>query len=366
MRPVLANRSLIPHAERVVIKVGSSSLTMADGTLNRERVRTIAAILSHCYHRGQRPVLVSSGAVAAGVGILGLSGRPTDTAGQQACAMVGQSGLMAAYAEEFDHFGISIGQALLTADDVMKRSQYANVTAALNRLLDLGTIPILNENDAVTSQALRLGDNDRLAALATHIVDADVMVLLTDVDGLYTAPPGEPGAMRIDTVSDTSDLDGLKITGRGTLLGTGGMSTKVIAARMVSTFGVPTVITSAENLGPALEGDDVGTWFAATGPRSAARDRWIVHAARISGTVTIDDGAEVALKRGGASLLAVGITDMSGTFRIGDGIEIRNTAGELIARGLSGWDSDELQSVLGRSGVGRPVVHIDDLVLSRQ
>lgn len=350
---------------RVVVKVGSSSLTRPDGTLNRDRLSLIANQLADCYEAGSKVALVSSGAVAAGVGVLDLPGKPTDVAGHQAAAMVGQSRLMSVYTEEFVGRGITIGQVLLTADDVMRRSHYSNARNALTQLLDMGVVPIVNENDAVATHELRLGDNDRLAALVAHLTRADMMVLLTDVDGLYTGPPSQPGSVKVDVVRDIRELEKYRLTGRGSDMGTGGMVTKVRAARMASAFGIPTVITSADSFGDLIAGKRVGTRFEPTGKRGGARDMWIVHAARIRGVLTIDDGAQEVLRRGGVSLLAVGVTAVSGTFGIGDAVEIRTRGGDLLARGLSGWDSVELAENLGVAGAGRPAVHADDLVLIR-
>ena len=366
MKRVLANRSLVSRAPRFVVKVGSSSLTKSDGRLNHERLATLSDTLATAYGRGQRFALVSSGAVAAGVGSLGIGSRPTDMSGMQAAAMVGQTKLMSSYGERFGEHGIGIGQVLLTADDVMRRNHYRNARAALDKLLGMGIVPIVNENDAVATTELRLGDNDRLAAIIAHLIGADFLLLLTDVDGLYSGPPSEPGSRPIPFVGNIDELKNYSITGRGSAFGTGGMSTKVTAARMATAFGVPTIITSAGNLGPALEGEPVGTWFAATGSKSNARALWIAHAAQSSGQVRLDEGAVAALESGGNSLLAVGITDVVGTFDPGDAIDIIGPGGTLVARGLAGWDSESLRANAGVAGAGRPAVHVDDLVLVRR
>jgi len=347
----------------VVVKVGSSSLTLPDGTLNETQVRDVAGAVSAARERGQRVVLVSSGAVAAGVGHLGIDRRPTDLVGLQAAAMVGQSWLMAAYSAAFAERGIGIGQVLLTADDVVRRRHYANAQASLTRLLDLGIVPIVNENDAVANDELRLGDNDRLAALVAHLVSASVLVLLTDVDGLYTAPPTESGSRLIKHVAGPADLAGLDITGRGSRFGTGGMASKVHAATMATSFGVPVILTSTATVALALEGADVGTWFAATGKRTHARTLWLAYAAQARGSVTVDDGAAAVLRRGGASLLPVGITESAGNFDAGDVIEVRTATGELLGRGLSAYNASELARLQGVSGAGRPAIHVDDLAL---
>ncbi|WP_182354002.1 glutamate 5-kinase [Flaviflexus huanghaiensis] len=365
MNRALANRAFVSSAPRFVVKIGSSSLTKADGTLNRKALETLSDTLSDAYDRNQRFALISSGAVAAGVGRLGIASRPTDMSGLQAAAMVGQPHLMTAYGEQFGMRGIGIGQVLLTADDVIRRTHYRNARLALEKLFAMGIIPIVNENDAVATTELRLGDNDRLAAIIAHLVRADVLILLTDVDGLYSGPPSDPGSRPIRFVGNMAELENYSITGRGSLFGTGGMATKVTAARMATAFGIPALVTSAENLRPALAGEPVGTWFAATGQKSNARALWIAHAAKSHGQVRLDAGAVDALESGGNSLLAVGITDVVGTFDPGDPIDILGPGGDLIARGLAGWDSERLRESAGQPGAGRPAVHVDDMVLLR-
>lgn len=362
---MLANRAFISHANRLVVKVGSSSLTEADGTLNRQMLIGLGESLANAHDRGQGVALVSSGAVAAGIGSLGFATRPADIAGAQAAAMVGQGRLMAAYSEVFSRRGIGIAQVLLTVDDMTRRRHYANARAALERLFDAGIVPIVNENDAVATHELTLGDNDWLAALTAHLIGADALILLTDVDGLYTGPPGTPDAKPIAVVGDMSELEDYNITGRGSTFGTGGMRTKVRAAQVATCFGIPTIITSAARLPEALAGDPVGTWFAATGSKAPARDLWIAHAAPVHGRLALDEGAARAVTASRASLLAVGITDVSGDFEIGDAVDVYDHLGRRIARGLAGWSARELADVIGREHVGRPAVHADDLVLLR-
>ena len=368
MKEPLLNRNLLGQAHRIVVKVGSSSLTLPDGSLNWVQLAHLAAVLSEARGRGQQVVLVSSGAAAAGVGPLGLAGKPKDIHMHQAAAMVGQSRLMAAYDREFLKAGITIGQELLTVGDVINRQHYANAQSALRNLLGLGVIPIVNENDAVVTDQHRFGDNDRLAALVAHVVAADALILLTDVDGLYTAPPKLPGARLIAEVNSPEDLDGLEITGRGSDVGTGGMRTKVDAADIACSGGVPVLLTAAENIGAALAGETVGTWFAATGRRSSARALWLEHAAEVRGSIIVDDGAAAALRRRGVSLLPVGVAGVAGRFVAGDLIEIRDMTGATIARGLSGISAEELVRVAGdrvASQGMRPVVHVNDLVRVR-
>lgn len=368
MKEPLLNRNLLGQAHRIVVKVGSSSLTMPDGSLNWVQLQQLVRVLSEARGRGQQVVLVSSGAAAAGVGPLGLNGKPKDIHMHQVAAMVGQSRLMAAYDHEFLKSGITIGQVLLTVSDVVNRKHYANAQSALRNLLGLGVIPIVNENDAVVTDEHRFGDNDRLAALVAHVVAADALILLTDVDGLYTAPPKDPGACLISKVESPEDLQGLLITGRGSDFGTGGMRTKVDAADIACSGGVPVLLTSAENIGRALAGETVGTWFTPTGRRSSARALWLEHAAEVRGWIIVDDGAAAALRRRGVSLLPVGVTGVAGGFHAGDLIEIRDMTGETIARGLTSISAEELVRFAGDKAASqgmKPVVHVNDLVMVR-
>lgn len=362
MKTALRERGQMRRAERVVVKVGSSSLTLADGSLDITRLNALTRELSAARNRGQQVVLVSSGARAAGMPALGLTGKASDVRLQQAAAMIGQSRLMAFYERAFADSGITVGQVLLTAADVIDRKHYANAQEALNCLLDLGIIPIVNENDAVVTDELRFGDNDRLAALVAHIVAADALVLLTDVDGLYTAPPSVTGARLIDSVSCAEDLTGLDITGRGSsTVGTGGMRTKVDAARLATAGGVGVLLTSVANVGSALQEGRTGTWFVPTGVRTSARKLWLEHAAQASGRIIVDDGAVRALDRG-ASLLHVGVVGIKGRFGAGDLVDIVDVRGDVVARGLAGYSSDKVVVMELGDDVARPVVHRNDLV----
>lgn len=362
MQHLLSNRVLLGQAPRIVIKIGSSSLT-ENGSLAREQITRLVDVVGPARARGQQVVLVSSGSIAAGLKPLGFRRRPFDVRDQQAASMVGQSHLIRAYTDEFARYGITIGQTLLTPDDVVDRRHYNNVQSALNRLLHLGVVPIVNENDAVVTDEIRFGDNDRLAALVAHIVDATALILLTDVEGLYTAPPGTPGAELISEVTNMDALANLTITGKGSDVGTGGMATKVDAARMATSGGVATLLASTSQLGAALNGEIVGTWFLPRSRKVPARDLWLRHAALVKGTITVDDGAKNALKSGGASLLAVGMTDARGTITAGDLVSIVDTNGREVARGLSAFSTSELHGFIQGHVAPRPVVHADDLVL---
>lgn len=367
-------RLAVAAARTVVVKVGSSSLTQPSGHLDVGKLSALAAALSAAVGQGARVVLVSSGAIAAGFGPLGFDSRPTDVATQQATAAVGQGLLMAQYEMAFGRFGVRVGQILITAEDTIRAVQYRNVQRTLGRLLELGVVPIVNENDSLASNEIRFGDNDRLSALVANIVRADALVLLTDVDALYTAPPSQPGSRRIGYVPDViAALDDVTVGGSASGVGTGGMVTKLEAARVAAVSGIPTVLTCASNAGPALMGDSVGTAFAPVKHRGSSRRLWIGFAANPRGTFVADEGASRAVRGGRASLLSAGVLEVRGEFSAGDPVWIDDESGEHLARGLAGFDSEEIPQMLGRTTVqlkrflgdeyAHPLVHRDNLVL---
>jgi glutamate 5-kinase len=359
---------------RIVVKVGSSSLSSAGGGLDGDRVDSLVDALAAARARGDEIVLVSSGAIAAGLAPLGLARRPRDLATQQAAASVGQGALIARYAERFSSHGLVVGQVLLTADDVTRRSHYRNAHQTFARLLELGVVPIVNENDTVATSEIRFGDNDRLAALVSHLVHADRLVLLSDVDGLYDGDPAVAGSRIVADVRGEDDLAALDIVRpSASAIGTGGMITKVEAARIATGAGIPVLLTSAPQAAAALAGDDVGTRFHPTGRRRPTRLLWLAHASDTKGAVHLDAGAVRALTLRKASLLAAGITSVSGVFAAGDPVDLVDPDGTVIARGIANYDSGELPELLGRSthelaaalgaGYEREVVHRDDLML---
>jgi len=367
-------RESIARAERVVVKVGSSSLTSVDGGVDDERVDAIVRSLAARRAAGTQIVLVSSGAIATGFPSLGLSRRPQDLATQQAAASVGQGLLLAHYTHHFAEHGLTVGQVLLTSDDVTRRSHHRNAQRTLFRLLELGVVPVVNENDTVATDEIRVGDNDRLAALVAHVVQANALILLSDVDGLYDSPPNKPGARFIPEVRNAEDIEGARIGGIGSAgVGLGGMATKVQAATIATAAGIPTLVAAAQQVGQALETAEVGTVFHPTGRRSSTRLLWLAHATTPSGTVTLDDGAVEAVTVRRASLLPAGITAVDGTFVAGDPIDLLDQSGRAIARGLVNFDSRELPDLLGRSTrelarergpeYEREVVHRDDMVI---
>ena len=290
--PTAEARPEVVEAKRVVVKVGSSSLTTAAGGIDPARVRILAEVLAGARARGIEVVLVSSGAIAAGLAPLKLKRRPKSLPAQQAAASVGQGLLVHRYTEELARYGVITGQVLLTLDDVTRRSHYRNAYQTFAKLLELGVLPIVNENDTVATTEIRFGDNDRLAALVAHLVHADLLVLLSDVDGLYDAAPGVEGSALVTDVRGPEDLERVRL-GRagGAGVGTGGMQTKLEAARIATGAGIPAVLTAAEHAGAALAGERVGTLFHATGKRRPTRLLWLAHATEPQGTLLLDDGA---------------------------------------------------------------------------
>ena len=362
-------RRAVASANRIVVKVGSSSLTTAEGGLDPARLDALVDALAARSAAGSQVVLVSSGAIAAGLAPLKLSRRPRDLATQQAAASVGQLTLAHAYANSFGRYSLTVGQVLLTADDVVRRSHYRNAQRTFSRLLALGAVPVVNENDTVATEEIRFGDNDRLAALVAHLVGADALFLLSDVDALYSGDPRKPGAVRIDEVASASDVDGVRAgTAGASGLGTGGMASKLAAARLASSAGIPVLLTGASEAARALSSADVGTAFAATGSRLTARRFWLGYATDANGRLHLDDGAVAAVVGRRRSLLAAGITGVDGDFEAGDVVELVSLAGEVVARGVVGYDSAELPSLIGRKSHDLPeeqrreVVHADDLV----
>jgi glutamate 5-kinase len=365
-----AVRPEIAGARRVVVKVGSSSLTSLPGGLDAERLTALVDVLGAVRTAGREVVLVSSGAIAAGLAPLGLDGRPRDLATAQAAASVGQLRLVQTYADAFGRHDITVGQVLLTADDLTRRSHYRNAYRTVERLLALGALPIVNENDTVATEEIRFGDNDRLAALVAHVAQADALVLLSDVDGVYDGDPRVGPAQLVDTVTDPDDLAAVTLgvaTRNG--VGTGGMATKVEAALIAAQAGVPVVVTSTAQAAAALAGERVGTLFAPMGRRPSARQFWLRYASRPRGRVLLDDGAVRAVRERHASLLAAGVTGVTGEFLADDPVDLVGPDGVVVARGLVAYDAREMPALLGRKTGDLPpehrreVVHRDEMVL---
>ncbi|PRY42142.1 glutamate 5-kinase [Geodermatophilus tzadiensis] len=366
----MSARPEIAGAGRVVVKVGSSSLTTLPGGLDPARLTALVDVLAAVRAQGREVVLVSSGAIAAGLAPLGVEGRPRDLATAQAAASVGQLRLVQTYADAFDRHGVTIGQVLLTADDLTRRSHYRNARQTLERLLTLGALPIVNENDTVATEEIRFGDNDRLAALVAHVATADALVLLSDVDGVYDGDPRTGPARLLDRVRGAGDLAAVTLgTARRNGVGTGGMATKVEAALIASGAGVPVVVTSTPQAAAALAGERVGTLFEPHGRRPTGRQFWLRYASRPRGRLLLDDGAVRAVRERSASLLAAGITGVDGDFLADDPVELVGPDGGVVARGLVAYDARELPALLGRRTPDldpeyrREVVHRDEMVL---
>ncbi|GAB2457640.1 glutamate 5-kinase [Jatrophihabitans fulvus] len=360
-------REAVAGARRTVVKVGSSSLT-AQGRLDPHRLQTVVDAVAARLSDDRQVVLVSSGAIAAGIAPLGLAARPRDLATQQAAASVGQLLLAERYAAAFAQHGRTVGQVLLTADDLHRRGHYRNAEQTLEKLLGLDVLPIVNENDTVATHEIRFGDNDRLAALVAHVVHADALVLLSDVDGLYTGKPGRDGSEFIPEVRAMSDLDGIDVSRSGSHVGSGGMVTKLDAAAIATSEGIPVLLGSAAQITEVLAGR-AGTVFHAAGERSASRLFWLRHATTARGRLELDAGAVNAIVRRRMSLLPAGVTAVSGEFYSGEPVDLVGPDGVAVARGLVGYDAADLPPLLGHrthdlpAEYRRELVHRDDLVV---
>lgn len=362
------------EGRRIVIKVGSSTLTGRDGAfLDPKRLDKVVDLIAYLKGQGREAVLVSSGAIASGLSPLGLKDRPRDLTMQQTVASVGQGLLIRSYFDSFARHRIIPTQVLITAEDVMRRSHYLNVRSTLLKSLELGLVPVINENDSVALAEIKFGDNDRISALVSHIVSADLLLILTDVDALYDAPPRSGGANRIDQVSDFTALDALDITGSDSKVGSGGMITKIEAARIATSAGVTTLLTDLEHAKGALEDSSSGTLFLAQSDRIASRRLWLAHASSVRGRLILDAGAVTAVRERGSSLLPAGVTGYEGSFSSGDTVELVSPNGEVIARGLVGYDAEEIPKLLGKTTrelsekfgeeYGHELVHRDEMVL---
>ena len=372
-----AARVAVGRAKIVVVKIGSSSLTTSAGGLDLGRLDALVDAVAGRVAAGSQVVLVSSGAIAAGLAPLGLQRRPRDLATQQAAASVGQQLLAERYAGSFARHALIVGQILLTSDDVVRRAHYRNAQRTFGKLLSFGVVPVVNENDTVATAEIRFGDNDRLAALVAHLVGAGALILLSDVDALYTGDPRLPGSVPVREVPDAESLAGIGIGAPGSDVGTGGMESKLTSALTATGAGIPVLLASAADAVAALaasvavDGADapaVGTAFAPATRRTSARLFWLRHAANASGSITLDDGAVAAVLRRRKSLLPAGIIGCAGDFESGDVVDLVTRGGQVIARGFVGHDAGEMPGIMGRSlseldpELRHPVVHADDLI----
>lgn len=359
---------------RVVVKVGTSSVTHSDGALNADMFTSLAAQIARLRSDGHEVLLVTSGAVSAGVAALGMAQRPADVGTLQALAAIGQSRLMERYNTVFAPHGVVTGQVLLVPHDFGDRQQYLHARQTMLRLLELGVLPVINENDAIANDEIRFGDNDRIAALVAHSVAADVLVLLTDQEGLYTNDPRtNADATLIDVVTTDDDLLSVAAGSAGTARGSGGMASKLSAARIASWSGVRTVIARAARENVLVDAVDpavaVGTTFLGRDRQLSARRLWIAFAAQPEGRIVIDAGAAAAVESRGTSLLSPGVTAVEGDFAVGDVVDVIDTVGHLVARGAAAMSHAEITALCGKraadlaDGVSTLVVHRDEMVV---
>ena len=375
MAPAFSERALPPW-RRAVLKVGSSLLAAPDGGVTPRHALGLAHFVSACHAMGRDVVIVSSGAVAAGRAVAGKAvGEHAPLAARQALAALGQASLMALWQRFFDR---PVAQVLLTHDDLRNRRRYLNARATLSELLAIGALPVVNENDTVAVEELKLGDNDNLAATVAALVDADLLLIATDIGGLYSAHPRDPEARPVDDVEGVS-ADILRMAGgAGSAAGTGGMVTKLQAAQKAATAGIATILfdgSDADTVRLLAQQRFRGTWLHAAGSRLAARKYWLRHAPAVDGGIDVDAGAAAAITGRGASLLPGGITSARGEFSRGDMVDIHHD-GLRIARGITQYAATDIRRIAGRhtrdiDGVlgysyGESVVHRDDMVMAKE
>lgn len=365
-----AHREAIRAARSIVVKIGTTALTDPSGLFDTGRLAVLADAIETRMKAGSDVVIVSSGAIAAGIEPLGLNRRPVDLATKQAAASVGQVALVNAWSAAFARYHRTVGQVLLTAHDISQRVQHTNAQRTLDRLRALRAVAIVNENDTVATNEIRFGDNDRLSALVAHLVGAEALILLSDIDGLYDGDPrGKKGATArfITEVGGPDDLHGV-VAGKGSRMGTGGMASKLSSALLAADAGVPVLLAAAAAIEAALTDASVGTVFAPNTERMSARKFWVRYAAEVAGSLTLDAGAVRAVITSRRSLLPAGITTLSGRFYGGDVVELHGPDGDVVARGVVAYDAAELATMIGRSTsdlpaeMRRPAVHADDLV----
>lgn len=362
--------------KRFVIKIGSNIIASAEEGLNIRRLRAITKDISDIVDRGIESVIVSSGAIAAGMRKLGLKEKPRDIKLKQAAAAIGQSSLMWAYEHSLARYNKKVAQVLLTRDDIADRLRYINAKNTLLTLINRGIIPVINENDPVAVDEIKFGDNDLLAALVAGLVEADMLVILSDVDGLYTKDPQQRGARLIQTVDGiTPEIENM--AGKsGSIVGTGGMYSKVLSAKQANNYGIPVVIMSGKKNGllrRLIEGENVGTYFRPRPLKMPSRKGWIAYGIKSKGALYLDDGAVHAITMKGKSLLPSGILKVEGEFEIGDAVGCLSKEGKKIAKGLTNYSSGEIELIMGKKTseiekalgykYSDEVIHRDNLVL---
>lgn len=341
----------LSNIHRVVIKVGSSTIAYPNGLLNLNRIDSLARQLSDLQNRGIEILLVSSGAIGAGMGKLGLSNRPNTIPDKQACAAVGQGILMHMYEKSFSEYSQTVAQILLTKEDITHRKRFLNARNALFALIGMGVIPIINENDAVAVDEIKIGENDTLSALVSSLVEADLLIIMSDIDGLYSCNPNTNKDAKLISWVDaiTSETESCA-SGSGSTLGTGGMISKIEAAKIATSSGTPMVIVNGDSpqiLNDVLAGKKVGTWFKQKERRLHARKRWIALGSASRGTLIVDSGASRALSNGENSLLSSGILKVKGVFAEGMIVSIVDESDKEIGRGMVNYNSFEIDAIKG-------------------
>ena len=370
-------RAGLKDAKRIVVKVGTSTLTYANGKLNLHRMDTLVRELTDLANQGREILLVTSGAVGAGMDRMGLEKRPAASPEKQALAAVGQGILMHIYEKLFAEYGLPAAQVLLTKENSVRHNQYTNSRNALLTLLHMGVVPIVNENDAIAVDELKIGDNDTLSATVATLVDADVLIILSDIEGLYSANPQvDKNAQLLTEIPEiTPEIERIA-GGAGSSLGTGGMHTKIEAAKIAVNAGVTMLIAAGDRAGvlrDILEGQAVGSIFPARESHLKVRKSWLAFGRRIDGDIVVDAGCERAMLSGGSSLLAAGITAVEGDFQAGNTVRVLSVSGREIARGIVNYDTISLGKILGRQTsefskllrgkIYEEVIHRDNMVL---
>ena len=380
MRNSNTREEILDNIQRIVVKVGTSTLTTEDGHLDIEKIKKIVLELSNLQDKGYDVILVTSGAVGAGMGLLNISEKPKTLAEKQMLSAVGQVSLMQIYQTLFKEHNKIIGQLLLTKEEFSNRKRYLNMRNVCNAFLKRKIIPIINENDAIVSNALKIkvGDNDTMSALVSGLIDADLLIILSDIDGLYNKNPRKyEDANLIHIVGDINE-DIKKMAGaEGSKFGTGGMVTKIIAAEMVTKIGTSLVIASGDepkNITRIVEKENIGTLFVKKNKKISLRKYWLAYGPSKEGALTIDNGAKTALKNG-KSLLSVGIKSVEGTFDKGAIVEIEDLKGKVIATGISNYSSEEINLIKGEQSENieeilgykydDAVIHIDNVAMKK-
>ena len=372
----MSARDRLRDARRIVVKVGTSTLTHPSGGMNLHRIEHLVRELIDEANQGKEVLLVSSGAIAAGMNTLGLKERPAGVPERQALAAIGQGALLHIYEKFFHEYGRTMAQVLLTKENAARHHQYMNSRNALLALLGMNVIPVINENDAVAVDEIKIGDNDNLSAVVAALVDADALIILSDIDGVYTANPRTDAAARLisEIPEITPEIERLA-GGAGSAQGTGGMQTKIEAAKIAQNAGVTMVIARGDEDGiirGILRGEEIGTLFPAREAHLRTRKSWLAFGKKLAGEIVVDDGCIDAMRRG-ASLLAVGVTDVYGAFSAGDTVRVLSLAGQEVARGIAAYDAADIARLMGHQTADfqtlvegashEEIIHRDNMVL---